>query len=168
MSTSHKPGSRRTGISLVPRSGAGAVVESGNSFLLWALSTPFQGAELSQPRFPRDRENEICLGFPRALPGFVACMGPQEDRCARVLGLPARRERDQSSAIPRAPKHSAIWSLSSGRRPQAPLLFSLRWCHMSCGGVGTQGVGGGVRAGRGPPSPPICTETRLTDARNSQ
>lgn len=156
------------GIGLVPRGGAGAVVESGNSFLLWALPTPFQGAELSQSRFPRDRENEYALDFPAPCRGFVACVGPQEDRCALVLGLPARRERDQSSATPRAPKHSAIWSLSSGRRPQAPLRFSLRWCHMSCGGVGTQGVGGGLRARRGPPSPPICTETRLTDARNSQ
>lgn len=116
---------------------------------------------------PRKRKRNMPWVSPRPA-GFVACVGPQEHRCAGVLGLPAGRERDQSSATPRAPEHSAIWSPSSGRRPQAPLRFSLRWCHMSCGGVGTQGVGGGVRARRGPPSPPICTETRLTDARNSQ
>lgn len=68
----------------------------------------------------------------------------------------------------RGSRTRAVRSPSSGRRPRAPLGFSLRWCHMSSGRVGTQGVGGGVRARRGPPSPPICTETRLTDARNSQ
>lgn len=56
MSASHKSGSRRTGLSLVPRGGAGAAVKSGNSFLLWALPTSFQDVDLSQPRFPRKRK----------------------------------------------------------------------------------------------------------------
>lgn len=166
MSAGHKPGSRRDQPG--PEGGAGAVVESGNSFFTVGPPHPFPGCRLVPTEVPGERKTEICLGFSRALLGFVACVGPQEHRCAGVLGLPAGRERDQSSATPRAPEHSAIWSPSSGRRLQAPLRFSLRWCHMSCGGVGTQGVGGGVRARRGPPSPPICTETRLTDARNSQ
>lgn len=57
---------------------------------------------------------------------------------------------------------------STRRRTPTSVPFSLSWCHMSRGGVGTRGVGGGVCAGRGPPSPPICAAAGLTDARNSQ
>lgn len=69
---------------------------------------------------------------------------------------------------PGAPERAAARSRSPSRRPAAPVPFSLSWCHMSRGGVGTRGVGGGVRAGKGPPSPPICAVASLTDARNSQ
>lgn len=36
-------------------------VESGNSFLLWCT---FQGADLSQPRFPKKEKTKYALGFP--------------------------------------------------------------------------------------------------------
>lgn len=70
-------------------------------------------------------------------------------------GLTASGECIQSPEAPGTPERAAARSPSSRRRPLASVPFSLSWCHMSRGGVGTRGVGGGVRAGKGPPSPPI-------------
>lgn len=106
---------------------------------------------------------------PLAVVGFGA-RGSAGRRSNGVPGLPAGWERVQcpggSSWGSRARGRSVpeLGEASAGFGPVQLKLVS----HEPRGGVGTRGVGGGVCAGRGPPSPPICAAARLTDARNSQ
>lgn len=154
------------------RAGGGRSQEIPRKFLsIPAFPAPFPWVPISPDH---GKEKMKCFsGFLASLlqpgrRGFGARVGAQQGRRARVQGLPAGGERVQASAAPGAPERTAARSPNSGRRLPASVPFSLSWCHMSRGGVGIRGVGGGVRAGRGQPSPPICAAARLMDARNSQ
>lgn len=79
-------------------------------------------------------------------PGVWSAWGAQSGRRARVRRLPAGGKGVQSPAATEAPGRAAARSQGSGRRPPASVPFSLSWCHMSGGGVGTRGVGGGAQS----------------------
>lgn len=165
----------REGRGLRGRAGRGGAAESGNSqeipFHSGTSRPPSLGADLSGPW---ERENGMLFGFPSICPpapgtlGFGARAGSQDAGAPEFGAFVSAGRVSNPPAAPGAPERAPARSPSSGRRPPASVPFSLSWCHMSRGGVGTRGVGGGVRARRGPPSPPICAAARLTDARNSQ
>ena len=118
----------------------------------------------------------MLFGFPRVGPPSPGSCGLWSARRSAgrrgngVPGLPAGWERVQCpgrsswGARARGLSVPELGEASPGFGPVQLKLMS----HEPRGGVGTQGVGGGVRAGRGPPSPPMCAAAWLTDARNSQ
>lgn len=143
----------------------------GNSFP-FPHSPPFSlGADLSEPW---ERENEIFFEFPLVPSPDPRHLGLERawerinTRAPEFQAFPQAGSVSNSLRLLGAPDHAAVRPPSSGRLPPTSVGFSLSWCHMSHGGVGTPGVGGGVCTRRGPPSPPICAAARLTDARNSQ
>lgn len=170
-----KPGSGRAGVGRIAAGGvAGEAVESGNSpEIPFHSRIPRPFPWVRTPPSPGKGKMKYASGRLAFLRQLLA-VWVWSARGSPVTAT--RRSSGPSRGRGVCPVPGGSWVSGAlcrsvperGEASPDSFSFSLSWCHMSRGGVETRGVGGGVCAGRGPPSPPICAAARLTDARNSQ